>query len=87
MIMPILKSDECSKIFNLVKNTIEEYDRSYFKARQLLRFLRKKYPNISIKPQFLGQALEWLSLQGILEKWGSSPPLTWQKIGDGNGKQ
>ena len=89
MIAPLIKSENCIKIFKLVEKSLEEYSSNnpYFKARQLLRFIKQKYPDISIAPQFLGKALEWLQIQGKVEKWGSSPPITWRKLEDGeNGK-
>ena len=80
MLMPILKSENCIKVFNIIKDIVEEYDVPYFKARQLLRFIEQKYPGISITPQFLGKSLEWLQIQGKVEKWGA---LTWRKLEDG----
>jgi len=80
MLIPILKSENCIKVFNIIKDIVEEYDVPYFKARQLLRFIKEKYPDISISPQLLGMALKWLSYQGMVEKWGSS---TWRKLEDG----
>jgi len=80
MIASLIKSESSIKVFNIIKGIVEEYSEQYFKVRQLLRFIKQKHPDISISPQFLGKALEWLSYQGMVEKWGAS---TWRKLEDG----